>query len=63
MLWPANSPDLNPFEHILSILKDLLNKRPRKPTSKEEMIDAINEEWEKIPPHIIATLVGFMNTS
>jgi len=60
MLWPANSPDLNPIENIWSILKRRLNSRPRQPTSKEEMVAAILEEWDKIPTQVIADLIASM---
>ncbi|KAF9082772.1 hypothetical protein BGX29_003622, partial [Mortierella sp. GBA35] len=46
----------NPIEQIWSVLKRQLNNRPRKPTSKEEMIAAVLEEWEKIPSETITKL-------
>jgi transposase len=61
LCWPACSPDLNPIEHIWSILKQYLNQRPRKPTSKDEMITAILEEWERITPQTIIDLISSMN--
>ena len=61
MLWPLRSSDLNPTEHLWSVLKRQLNNRPRKPTNKEEMVAAILEEWEKIPLDTIIDLVASMN--
>ena len=50
MKWPANSPDLNPIENVWSLLKSRINKRQPRPHIKQEMTDAINEEWENLQP-------------
>ena len=49
---PAYSPDLNPIENVQSLLKDRLNKRPRKSLGEgvnlksiEAFKLAIQEEW------------------
>jgi transposase len=48
MDWPACSPDLNPIENIWSRLKRAINNRETIPKNKEELIQAIQEEWEHI---------------
>lgn len=45
---PASSPDLNPIENIWSILKSIIRRRPRTPTSISELKQAILEAWEEI---------------
>jgi transposase len=44
--WPANSPDLNPIENVWRLLKSRVQRRF--PTTKQELITAIKEEWEII---------------
>ena len=53
--WPANSPDLNPIEHLWAILK--YRMRERKPKTIQELIDVIMEEWESIDMSLINSLV------
>lgn len=45
---PASSPDLNPIESIWSMLKDIIRRRPRMPTSILELKQAILDAWEEI---------------
>ncbi|CAG8725798.1 2526_t:CDS:1, partial [Acaulospora colombiana] len=47
--WPANSPDLNPIEHLWVYLKQQLNNYERFPTSMHELNQRIEAEWNKIP--------------
>jgi transposase len=48
MDWPAQSPDLNPIEHVWHLLKLRLNKYPTRPTREEELERRIHIEWYKI---------------
>ena len=50
MHWQANFPDLNPIENVWALLKIRINKRHPRPLTKQELIDAINEEWEILQP-------------
>lgn len=58
--WPAQSPDLNPIEHLWDVLERRMHKRRNKPKNKEELMDALMEEWVKIEPEILKNLVESM---
>ena len=46
--WVAQSPDLNPIENLWNHLDNQVRKRKPVPRSKQELIAAIQEEWQKI---------------
>ena len=48
MVRPAQSPDLNPIEHLWFILKRRLAKYPEPPKGILEFWECIQVEWEKI---------------
>ena len=48
MIWPAQSPDLNPIENLWRIIKIRVSSYRHKIHSVEEMRIAISEEWEKL---------------
>jgi transposase len=54
------SPDLNPIEHVWKKLKILVNARPTRPRSIDELWVALTEEWEKIDINFINTLIESM---
>jgi hypothetical protein len=39
--WPAQSPDLNPIEHLLDELELRLRARPNRPTSVPDLTNAL----------------------
>ncbi|KAI0996196.1 hypothetical protein K3495_g11984 [Podosphaera aphanis] len=47
--WPANSPDLNPIEHLWNYIKKRLNDYPQPPNGILELWDRVQDEWAKIP--------------
>lgn len=47
--WPAQSPDLNPIEHIWDNLKRRVRARLPAPTTLGELKRAVVEEWHNIP--------------
>ena len=59
LIWPANSPDLNPIENLWKIVKDLLRHRPR-PRNKEEMAQTIQSTWDTISLEQLQTLIRTM---
>lgn len=58
--WPAQSPDLNPIEHVWDFLERQVRKRDPRPKSTEELILALQEEWVKIDSNFLETLVSSM---
>ncbi len=60
MLWPSQSPDLNPLEHLWRILGQRVRQRSPPPSSKHQMREYLLEEWCPIPPVGIQRLVESM---
>ena len=48
MVWPPQSPDLNPIEHLWFILKRRLTEYPELPKGILELWEHIQVEWDKI---------------
>ena len=46
--WPAQSPDLNPIEHVWAKLKSCLDAYETHATTPEELANRISAEWYKI---------------
>lgn len=55
--WPAQSPDLNPIEHLWDELERRIRLRPRRPSSLPELATALKEEWSAISPVFYKNLV------
>lgn len=55
--WPAQSPDLNPTEHLWDELERRLRARPSSPTSVSDLTNALLDEWGKIPTDTLQNLV------
>jgi transposase len=60
MKWPANSPDLNPIEHLWSYLKTQLNAYKEDPKTMDELWERVQEVWTKIPTDYIHKLYESM---
>jgi transposase len=58
--WPANSPDLNPLENLWHLLRTNVKKRDPKPMRKEDLIEALKEEWEKLDIKKVNALIDSM---
>ena len=48
MVWPVQSPDLNPLEHLWFLLKRRLGEYSEPPKGILELWEHIQVEWEKI---------------
>lgn len=46
--WPPQSPDLNPIENVLAIIKQKLWAKNTPPTTRMELIDQVFEIWESL---------------
>src|SRR5882762_11828674 len=60
MVWPAQSPDINPIEHLWVDLKKALNKYPNPANGVHELWERVVEEWNKIPPETCQNLIESM---
>jgi transposase len=58
--WPAQSPDLNPIEHVWNEVDRRLRNHPTKPTSKESLWELLQEIWEGIEPEFCQKLIMTM---
>lgn len=47
--WPAQRPDLNPFQRLQDESEHRLRVRPYHPTSVADLKNALEAEWEQIP--------------
>ena len=52
LLWPAQSPDLNPIEHLWDHLKTKLEQYERAPGGILELWERVQVEWDKIEPEV-----------
>ena len=62
MPWPAQSPDLNPIEHLWDHLDRQARKRRPLPTSHTELAAALQDEWDRIPLEELRKLITSMPT-
>lgn len=58
--WPAQSPDLNPIEHLWDVLERKVRKHNPHPKNLTELMAVLEEEWYKIEPEILQNLVESM---
>ena len=58
--WPAQSPDLNPIEHLWYHLKKQLAKYEKEPKGIHELWEHIQVEWNRIPREVCDNLIASM---
>ena len=59
-VWPAQSPDLNPIEHLWNYLKRKLAEYEVPPLGVLELWERVQEEWGKIKPEVYQGLIESM---
>ena len=59
LVWPTNSPDLNPIENLQKIIKDLL-RHHNMPKNKQEMIQLIQQVWDEVSLDQLRCLIANM---
>ena len=55
--WPAQSPDLNPIEHLWSDVKRRLYNLSKKITNKEYLQNQLEKIWNSIEYEIVINLI------
>ncbi|KMQ82797.1 dna-mediated transposase [Lasius niger] len=60
MQWPANSPDLNPIEHVWDMLGRGIAAFCPPPSSIPELKTALLQVWETLSTELIITLIESM---
>ena len=60
LLWPAQSPDLNPIEHLWDHLKRQLAGHEVAPSGILQLWERVEEEWNKIDAKVCQNLIESM---
>lgn len=60
MLWPSNSPDLNPIEHLWDQLERRVRANHPPPANLHELLGWLQQEWAAVPQAFLANLVRSM---
>ena len=58
--WPSKSPDLNPIEHLWDLLDRRVRRRQPQPQTLEQLRNALQDEWGRIPQQQIRRLIQSM---
>ena len=58
--WPAQSPDLNPIEHLWEHVKRRLGGYELPPGGMLELWERVEAEWDKIPAEVCQNLIESM---
>ncbi|KAH0815316.1 hypothetical protein GEV33_007475 [Tenebrio molitor] len=55
--WPARIPDCNPIEHVWDKLGRSIKARRNRPQTLNQLLEALNEEWEQMDHAVIQELI------
>ena len=56
--WPAFSPDVSPIEHLWDELDNRVKSRDVLPQNRQQLQQALQDEWARIPQARVQTLTG-----
>jgi transposase len=59
MMWPPQSPDLNPIEHLWDYLKKKLREYPQA-NNLDELWERVQDVWNNISPEYCLKLIRSM---
>lgn len=60
MVWPANSPDMNPIEHVWDHLASAILNRENPPLTLRGLVVAAQEEWDNMDQQYVDNLIRGM---
>ena len=60
MVWPANSPDLNPIEQLWAELSRRVHENHPLPANRQQLLGWLQQEWNNIPQAFLARLINSM---
>jgi len=60
LVWPAQSPDINPIEHLWAIIKRQLNEYETPPNGMRQLWERIQKIWWNIDKDICINLIKSM---
>ncbi|KAK7092071.1 hypothetical protein V1264_009676 [Littorina saxatilis] len=60
MLWPANSPDLNPIDHMWDELCRRVQQHHPPPANLGQLLKWLQQEWNGVPRAFICNLIHSM---
>jgi hypothetical protein len=60
LIWLAQSPDLNPIEHLWEYLKRKLNEYEIPPKGIHKLWERVEKEWNGIPKKVVQNLIASM---
>ena len=58
--WPAYTPDMSPIEHVWDALDQCVQQRVPVSSNIQQLLTAIEEEWDNIPHVTINSLINSM---